>query len=180
MSNLTNELNLLMSNSFIRETEKEQESKFSTIKDDSNQNTINQIDNNLKNLQSKIYYLLLLKLFQYNLFDYMLNFEQAIIICKKLLFFAPEDIEVYQTLADLYLKIYDISSSITCLKKILIIGKKNSKEIYNRKGNIENVFNVIKRKFSGINKSKTTRLRNKETRLKTLVYNIYRLIIISK
>ena len=54
------------------------------------------------------------------------------------------------------------------------------KEIYNRRGNVENVFSVIKRKFSGINKSKTTRLRNKETRLKTLVYNIYRSIIISK
>ena len=31
---------------------------------------------------------------------------------------------------------------------------------------------VIKRKYSRINKSKSTRLQNKETRLKTLVYNI--------
>ena len=41
-----------------------------------------------------------------------------------------------------------------------------------KKNNVESVFSVIKRKYSGINKSKSTRLQNKETRLKTLVYNI--------
>ena len=46
------------------------------------------------------------------------------------------------------------------------------KEIYSRRNNVESVFSVIKRKFSGINRSKSIRLQNKETRLKTLVYNI--------
>lgn len=46
------------------------------------------------------------------------------------------------------------------------------KEIYSRRNNVESVFSVIKRKYSGINKSKSTQLQNKETRLKTLVYNI--------
>ena len=46
------------------------------------------------------------------------------------------------------------------------------KEIYSRRNNVESIFSVIKRKYSGINKSKSTRLQNKETRLKTLVYNI--------
>ena len=50
------------------------------------------------------------------------------------------------------------------------------KEIYNQRSHVESVFSVIKRKFSGVNKSKSVRLRNKETRLKTLVYNIYRTI----
>ena len=46
------------------------------------------------------------------------------------------------------------------------------KEICSRRNNVKSVFSVIKRKYSGINKSKSTRLQNKETRLKTLVYNI--------
>ena len=46
------------------------------------------------------------------------------------------------------------------------------KEIYSRRNNVESVFSVIKREYSGINRSKSTRLQNKETRLKTLVYNI--------
>ena len=50
--------------------------------------------------------------------------------------------------------------------------KKKKKEIYSRRSNVESIFSVIKRKYSGINKSKSTRLQNKETRLKTLVYNI--------
>jgi len=54
------------------------------------------------------------------------------------------------------------------------------KEVCSRKNNVEIVFNVIKRKFDGINKSKSTRLRNKETRLKTIVYNIIQYIKISK
>ena len=54
------------------------------------------------------------------------------------------------------------------------------KEIYSRRNNVESVFSVIKRKYSGVNKSKSTRLQNKETRLKTLVYNITQAIQISK
>ena len=42
------------------------------------------------------------------------NFEKGIIICKKLLFFLPNDINLYMTLSNLYLKLYDLSSSITC------------------------------------------------------------------
>ena len=56
-----------------------------------------------------------------------LNYEQAIIYCKKILFFTPEDPDLYLTLSNLYVKIYDISSSITCLKKILLISNKNEK-----------------------------------------------------
>ena len=58
--------------------------------------------------------------------------------------------------------------------------KKKKKEIYSRRNNVESVFSVIKRKYSGVNKSKSTRLQNKETRLKTLVYNIALAIKISK
>ena len=54
------------------------------------------------------------------------------------------------------------------------------KEIYSKRNNVESVFSVIKRKYSGVNKSKSTRLQNKETRLKTLVYNIAQAIKISK
>ena len=53
------------------------------------------------------------------------NFEKGIIICKKLLFFLPNDINLYMTLSDLYLKLYDLSSSTTCLKKILLIDPNN-------------------------------------------------------
>ena len=41
------------------------------------------------------------------------------------------------------------------------------KEICSRRNNVESIFSVIKRKCSGIIKSKSTRLQNKETRLKT-------------
>ena len=69
------------------------------------------------------------------------NFEQAILICKKILFFSPQDMEIYQTLSDLYLKIYDISSSITCLKKLLLIAnKKKSKEIYKLNLQLKDLF----------------------------------------
>ena len=54
------------------------------------------------------------------------NFEKGIIICKKLLFFLPNDINLYMTLSDLYLKLYDLSSSTTCLKKILLIDPNNT------------------------------------------------------
>ncbi len=57
-----------------------------------------------------------------------LNYEQAIIYCKKILFFNPNDIEIYHTLSDLYLKIYDISSSVTCIKKIILISQKSEEK----------------------------------------------------
>ncbi|WP_332870915.1 hypothetical protein [Methanobrevibacter oralis] len=51
------------------------------------------------------------------------------------------------------------------------------KKIYSRRNNVKSVFSVIKRKFSGTNKSKKkTRQQNKETRLKTTVYNIDRVV----
>jgi tetratricopeptide (TPR) repeat protein len=53
------------------------------------------------------------------------NYEKGVILCKKLLFFLPNDIKLYMTLSDLYLKQYDLSSSITCLKKVLIINPDN-------------------------------------------------------
>lgn len=47
---------------------------------------------------------------------------------------------------------------------------KTFKKINIFKNNVEIVFCVIKHKYSGINKSKSVCLQNKETRLKTLVY----------
>lgn len=51
---------------------------------------------------------------------------------------------------------------------------KHSKKKHIIKNLVENVFSLIKRKFGGANKSKSRKLRNKETRLKTLIYNIHR------
>ena len=68
-----------------------------------------------------------------------LNYEQAIILCKKILFFTPNDLQIYQTLSNLYLKIFDISSSITCLKKILLIAE-NSPDIIELKVNLKDLF----------------------------------------
>ena len=45
---------------------------------------------------------------------------------------------------------------------------------YARRMNVESVISVIKRKFSGINFSRSEKLRNKETKLKNVVYNVYR------
>ena len=68
-----------------------------------------------------------------------LNYEQAIILCKKILFFAPNDLQIYQTLSNLYLKIFDISSSITCLKKILLMAG-NNPDIMELKVNLKDLF----------------------------------------
>ena len=68
-----------------------------------------------------------------------LNYEQAIILCKKILFFTPNDLQIYQTLSNLYLKIFDISSSITCLKKILLIAE-NSPDVIELKVNLKDLF----------------------------------------
>ena len=58
------------------------------------------------------------------------NFERAIILCKKLLFFLPSDIQTYSILADMYIKSYDLSSAITCLKKILLISPNSPETIF--------------------------------------------------
>ncbi|AMK15766.1 IS5 family transposase [Methanobrevibacter olleyae] len=50
------------------------------------------------------------------------------------------------------------------------------KPIYSRRNNVESVFSVIKRIFSGINTSRDTNLSNKETKFKCLMYNIHRSI----
>lgn len=47
-------------------------------------------------------------------------------------------------------------------------------KIYRKRNNVESVFSVIKRKFSGTNHSRSTYLSNKETKLKNTIYNIYR------
>ena len=76
---------------------------------------------------------------QLNFLIETLNYEQAIILCKKILFFTPDDPEIYQVMSNLYLKIYDISSSITCLKKILLIAQ-NPPEIMKIKVNLKNLY----------------------------------------
>ena len=73
-----------------KETEKEEEDKFSDIRN------------------------------ELNLSIETSNFDQAIIFCKKLLFFLPS--ETYSTLIDMYIKSYNLSNVITCLKKLLLIS----------------------------------------------------------
>ena len=46
--------------------------------------------------------------------------------------------------------------------------KYSKKKYIQKKNNVKSEFGVIKRKYSGVNKSKSIRLQNKETRLKTL------------
>lgn len=48
------------------------------------------------------------------------------------------------------------------------------KEIYSRRNKVESLFSVIKRKFNGINGSRSQHLSNKETKIKNILYNIYR------
>ena len=100
------------------EENKDKEQNNSLSESISGSNTSKEEDNKLTKLKNDL-----------NFFIETLNFEQAIILCKKLLFFTPDDIEIYQTLSDLYLKIYDISSSITCLKKILLISQKKEEKL---------------------------------------------------
>ncbi|WP_235592324.1 transposase [Methanobrevibacter olleyae] len=47
-------------------------------------------------------------------------------------------------------------------------------KIYSRRMNVESVIFVIKQIFSGINFSRNDKLRNKETKLKDVLYNFYR------
>ena len=100
------------------EENKDKDQNNSLSESISGSNTSKEEDNKLTKLKNDL-----------NFFIETLNFEQAIILCKKLLFFTPDDIEIYKTLSDLYLKIYDISSSITCLKKILLISQKKEEKL---------------------------------------------------
>ena len=109
------------------EEEKNNNQNNSLSESISGTNTSKEVDNKLTKLKNDL-----------NFSIETLNYEQAIIFCKKILFFTPEDIEIYHTLSDLYLKIYDISSSITCLKKILFIAKKNE-EIIKLNMNLKNL-----------------------------------------
>ena len=49
-------------------------------------------------------------------------------------------------------------------------------QIYRFRNQVEGVNSVEKRKFSGINNSRITKLQIKETKLKNVFYNIYRSI----
>lgn len=49
-------------------------------------------------------------------------------------------------------------------------------KVYSRRLNVESVIFVIKRIFDGKNYSRSTALQNKETKLKNVLYNIYRTI----
>ena len=103
-----------------KKTKKEEEEKKnnnnSLSESISGSNTSKEEDNTLSKLRNDL-----------NFAIETLNYEQAIIFCKKILFFTPEEPDLYLTLSNLYAKIYDISSSITCLKKILLISNKNEK-----------------------------------------------------
>ncbi|WP_363139657.1 transposase [uncultured Methanobrevibacter sp.] len=52
---------------------------------------------------------------------------------------------------------------------------KFNQEIYSRRNNVESIFSVIKRIFNGTNRSISLQLSNKETKLKNIIYNSYRL-----
>ena len=98
--------------------EKDEEKNNNISESISASNTSKEEDNKLSKLKNDL-----------NFSIETLNYEQAIILCKKILFFVPDDIEIYRTLSDLYIKIYDISSSITCLKKILLVSQKSEEKI---------------------------------------------------
>ena len=94
----------------------------------SGSNSFNEKDDQISKLKNQLNFLI-----------ETLNYEQAIILCKKILFFTPDDPQIYQTLSNLYLKIYDISSSITCLKKILLIAQ-NSPDFMKLKVNLKDLY----------------------------------------
>ena len=94
----------------------------------SGSNSFNEKDDQISKLKNQLNFLI-----------ETLNYEQAIILCKKILFFTPDDPQIYQTLSNLYLKIYDISSSITCLKKILLIAQ-NSHDFMKLKVNLKDLY----------------------------------------
>ena len=84
----------------------------------SGSNSLNEDDDKIAKLKNELNFLI-----------ETLNYEQAIILCKKILFFTPNDLEIYKILSDLYLKIFDISSSITCLKKLILMAKDSMDEL---------------------------------------------------
>ena len=47
-------------------------------------------------------------------------------------------------------------------------------ELYYRRNVVETVFSVVKRVFGDVNQSRSERLRNKESKLRDVCYNIYR------
>ena len=47
-------------------------------------------------------------------------------------------------------------------------------ELYYRRNVVETVFSVVKRVFGDVNQSRSERLRNKESKLRNVCYNIYR------
>ena len=94
----------------------------------SGSNSFNEKDDQISKLKNQLNFLI-----------ETLNYEQAIILCKKILFFTPDDPQIYQTLSNLYLRIYDISSSITCLKKILLIAQ-NSHDFMKLKVNLKDLY----------------------------------------
>ena len=53
-----------------------------------------------------------------------------------------------------------------------------SQKIYGQRNLVETVNSVEKRIFDGKNTSRSTTLRNKETKVKNMLYNIYRTLII--
>ena len=84
----------------------------------SGSNSLNEDDDKIAKLKNELNFLI-----------ETLNYEQDIILCKKILFFTPNDLEIYKILSDLYLKIFDISSSITCLKKLILMAKDSMDEL---------------------------------------------------
>ena len=131
MDNLKNEeeKNSTKNNKFLINNENNNNNKSNSLSESvSGSNSYNEKDDQILKLKNQLNFLI-----------ETLNYEQAIILCKKILFFAPEDIEVYQIMSNLYLKIYDISSSITCLKKILLIAQ-NTPEIMKLKVDLKNLY----------------------------------------
>ncbi len=75
------------------------------------------------------------------------------------------------------------SKDIIPTKKVVKTGYFRNKSLYtfdkttySRRNNVESIFSVIKRVFSGTNCSRSTNLANKETKFKCLLYNIHRSI----
>ena len=49
-------------------------------------------------------------------------------------------------------------------------------ELYHRRALVETVFSVEKRVFGDVNHSRSDRLRNKESKLRNVCYNVYRYV----
>ena len=104
----------------------------------------------------------------------MKRFKSRYIVCDK-----AYDTENIRTIINEEINAFDIIPNKTNVKTGYF--RKRSRDvfrpvIYRRRNNVESVFSVIKRRFSGINSSRSTKLLNKETKFKCLCYNIYRSI----